>query len=166
MPDNTFDIVSKIDLSEVNNAVQQALKEITTRFDLKDSHSQIELNEKDNKLVLTSADDYRLKAVRDILEGKLVKRHVPLKGLSYGSIDPAAHSTVRQEVTLQQGISTEKAREIVKLIKDSKKKVQASIQGDLIRISGKDRDTLQEIINLLKGQDFGIDMQFTNYRSN
>jgi uncharacterized protein YajQ (UPF0234 family) len=166
MPDNSFDLVSKIDLSEVNNAVQQALKEITTRFDLKDSHSNIELNEKDNKLVLTSADDYRLKAVRDILEGKLVKRHVPLKGLSYGTIDPAAHSTVRQEVTLQQGISTEKARDIVKLIKDSKKKVQASIQGDLIRISGKDRDTLQEIINLLKGHDFGIDMQFTNYRSN
>ena len=166
MPDNSFDIVSKIDLSEVNNAVQQALKEITTRFDLKDSHSNIELNEKDNKLVLTSADDYRLKAVRDILEGKLVKRHVPLKGLSYGTIDPAAHSTVRQEVTLQQGISTEKARDIVKLIKDSKKKVQASIQGDLVRVSGKDRDTLQEIINLLKGHDFGIDMQFTNYRSN
>jgi uncharacterized protein YajQ (UPF0234 family) len=166
MPDNSFDIVSKIDLSEVNNAVQQALKEITTRFDLKDSHSNIEVNEKDNKLVLTSADDYRLKAVRDILEGKLVKRHVPLKGLSYGNIDPAAHSTVRQEVTLQQGISTEKARDIVKLIKDSKKKVQASIQGDLVRISGKDRDTLQEIINLLKGHDFGIDMQFTNYRSN
>ena len=166
MPDNSFDLVSKIDLSEVNNAVQQALKEITTRFDLTDSHSTIEVNEKDNKLVLTSADDYRLKAVRDILEGKLVKRHVPLKGLSYGSIDPAAHSTVRQEVTLQQGISIEKVREIVKLIKDSKKKVQASIQGDLVRISGKDRDTLQEIINLLKGQDFGIDLQFTNYRSN
>ena len=166
MPDNSFDIVSKIDLSEVNNAVQQALKEITTRFDLKDSHSNIEVNEKDNKLVLTSADDYRLKAVRDILEGKLVKRHVPLKGLNYGNIDPAAHSTVRQEVTLQQGISTEKARDIVKLIKDSKKKVQASIQGDLVRISGKDRDTLQDIINLLKGHDFGIDMQFTNYRSN
>lgn len=166
MPENTFDIVSKIDLSEVNNAIQQALKEITTRFDLKDSHSNIELNEKDNKLVLTSADDYRLKAVRDILEGKLVKRHVPLKGLSYGTIDPAAHSTVRQEVSLQQGISTEKARDIVKLIKDSKKKVQASIQGDLVRVSGKDRDTLQDIIVLLKGHDFGIDMQFTNYRSN
>ncbi len=166
MPDNSFDIVSKIDLSEVNNAVQQALKEITQRFDLKDSRSNIELNEKENKLTLTSADDYRLKAVRDILEGKLVKRGVPLKGLSYGTIDPAAHSTVRQDVTLQQGISTEKARDIVKLIKDSKKKVQVSIQGDLLRVSGKDRDTLQDVIALLRGHDFGIDMQFTNYRSN
>src|SRR4051794_30233827 len=121
MPDNSFDIVSKIDLAEVTNAIQQALKEITTRFDLKDSRSGIELNEKENKLTLTSADEYRLKAVKDILEGKLVKRQVPLKGLSYGTIEPAAHQTVRQEVTLQQGIATEKAREIVKLIKDSKK---------------------------------------------
>jgi uncharacterized protein YajQ (UPF0234 family) len=166
MPDNSFDIVSKIDLAEVNNAVQQALKEIHTRFDLKDSKSNIELNEKENKLVLTSADDFKIKAVRDVLEGKLIKRQVPLKGLSYGNIDPAAGSTVRQTVTLQQGISTEKAREIVKVIKDSKKKVQASIQGDLVRITGKDRDTLQEIIALLRGRDFGIDMQFTNYRSN
>jgi uncharacterized protein YajQ (UPF0234 family) len=166
MPDNSFDIVSKIDLAEVNNAVQQALKEIHTRFDLKDSKSNIELNEKEHKLVLTSADDFKVKAVRDVLEGKLIKRQVPLKGLTYGNIEPAAGSTVRQTVTLQQGISTEKAREIVKLIKDSKKKVQASIQGDLVRVTGKDRDTLQEIIALLRGRDFGIDMQFTNYRSN
>jgi len=166
MPDNTFDIVSKIDLAEVSNAIQQALKEIHTRFDLKDSRSNIELNEKESKLTLVSADDFRLKAVRDILEGKLVKRQVPLKGLTYGTIDPAAGQTVRQTITLQQGISTEKARDIVKLIKDSKKKVQASIQGDLVRVSGKDRDALQDIIALLKGKDFGIDMQFTNYRSN
>lgn len=166
MPDNSFDIVSKIDLAEVNNAIQQALKEIHTRFDLKDSRSDIELNEKEQKLTLTSADDFRLKAVRDILEGKLVKRQVPLKGLSYGTIEPAAGQTVRQTVTLQQGISTEKARDIVKLIKDSKKKVQAAIQGDLVRVSGKDRDTLQEVMALLRQKDFGIDMQFTNYRSN
>ncbi len=116
--------------------------------------------------MLASADEYKLKAVTEILQGKLVKRGVPLKGLAYGTIEPAAGSTVRQKITMQQGIPIEKAREIVKLIKDSKKKVQASIQGDLVRVSGKDRDTLQEIIALLKQQDFGIDMQFTNYRSN
>jgi uncharacterized protein YajQ (UPF0234 family) len=166
MPENTFDIVSKIDLAEVNNAVQQAMKEILQRFDLKDSKSDIQLNEKDNKLVLASADEFKLKAVNDVLEQKLVKRKVPLKGLSYGPLISAAGSTVRQEITLQQGISTEKAREIVKTVKDSKKKVQASIQGDFVRISGKDRDTLQDVISMLRGHDFGIDMQFTNYRSN
>jgi cyclic-di-GMP-binding protein len=166
MPENTFDIVSKIDLAEVNNAVQQALKEIHQRFDLKDSKSDIQLNEKDNKITLASLDDFKLKAVSDVLEQKLVKRKVPLKGLSFGAITPAAGSTVRQEITLQQGISTEKAREIVKAVKDSKKKVQASIQGDFVRISGKDRDTLQDVMAMLRGHDFGIDMQFTNYRSN
>jgi len=166
MPDNTFDIVSKIDLAEVNNAVQQALKEVHQRYDLKNSKSDIQLNEKDNKIVLASQDDFKLKAVADVLEQKLVKRQVPLKGLTFGAIVPAAASTVRQEITLQQGIPIEKAREIVKLIKDSKKKVQASIQGDLVRVSSRDRDTLQEVIALLRGQDFGIDMQFTNYRTN
>ncbi|MDX2151402.1 MAG: YajQ family cyclic di-GMP-binding protein [Bryobacteraceae bacterium] len=166
MPDNSFDIVSKVEMPEVVNAIQQALKEITQRFDLKDSKSNIELNEKDNKITLTSGDDFKLKAVTDILESKLVKRKVPLKALTFGPIQPAAGSTVRQEITLQQGISTEKAREIVKTIKDSKKKVQASIQGDFVRVNGKDRDTLQEIITLLRAADFGIDMQFTNYRSN
>jgi uncharacterized protein YajQ (UPF0234 family) len=165
MPENTFDIVSKIDLAEVNNAVQQALKEIHQRFDLKDSKSDIQVNEKDNKIVLASADEYKLKAVNDVLEQKLVKRKIPLKGLSYGALIPAAGSSVRQEITLQQGISTEKAREIVKAVKDSKKKVQASIQGDFVRIAGKDRDTLQDVIAMLRGHDFGIDMQFTNYRS-
>jgi uncharacterized protein YajQ (UPF0234 family) len=165
MPENTFDIVSKIDLAEVSNAVQQALKEIHQRFDLKDSKSDIQLNEKDNKLVLSSLDEYKLKAVSDVLQQKLVKRNVSLKGLTFGSIVPAAGSSVRQEITLQQGISTEKARDIVKAVKDSKKKVQASIQGDVVRISGKDRDSLQEVIALLRGKDFGIDMQFTNYRS-
>ncbi len=166
MPENTFDIVSKIELAEVSNAVQQALKEIHQRFDLKDSKSDIQLNEKDNKLVLASLDEFKLKAISDVLEQKLVKRKVPLKGLSFGPIQPAAGSTVRQEITLQQGISTEKAREIVKAVKDSKKKVQASIQGDFVRIAGKDRDTLQDVIAMLRGHDFGIDMQFTNYRSN
>jgi uncharacterized protein YajQ (UPF0234 family) len=162
--ENTFDIVSKVDLQEVSNAMQQALKEIHQRFDLKDSHSEITLEGKET-LVLASQDDFKLKAVNDILQAKLVKRGVPLKALSYGKIEPAANSTVRQRVTMQQGIPTEKAREIVKTIKDSKKKVQASIQGDFVRVSGRDRDILQEIMALLRQKDFGIDMQFTNYRS-
>jgi cyclic-di-GMP-binding protein len=163
-PENTFDIVSKVDLQEVHNAIQNALKEIHTRFDLKDSKSDIQLEGKE-AVVLSSIDDYKLKAVNDILQGKLVKRGVPIKALTYGVVEPAAGSTVRQRITLQQGIPIEKAREIVKVIKDSKKKVQASIQGDTVRVSGKDRDTLQEIISLLRGRDFGIDMQFTNYRN-
>ena len=162
--ENSFDIVSKVDLQEVSNAIQNALKEIHTRFDLKDSKSDIQLEGKE-ALVLSSADEYKLKAVTDILQSKLVKRGVPIKALSYGTVEPAAGSSVRQKITMQQGIPIEKAREIVKLIKDSKKKVQASIQGDTVRVSGKDRDTLQEIIALLRGHDFGIDMQFTNYRN-
>jgi uncharacterized protein YajQ (UPF0234 family) len=166
MPDNTFDIVSKIDLAEVNNAIQQAMKEIVQRYDLKNSHSDIQLNEKDNKIAIASQDEFKLKAVNDVLEQKLVKRKVPLKGLTFGPIIPAAGSTVRQEITLQQGVPIEKAREIVKAIKDSKKKVQASIQGDFVRVSGRDRDSLQDVIAMLRGHDFGIDMQFTNYRTN
>ena len=165
MPENSFDIVSKIDLQEVSNAIQQALKEVHTRYDLKDSKSNIVVEGKD-AIILTSVDDFKLKAVNDVLQGKLVKRGVPLKGLTYGSIETAAGSTVRQRISMQQGIPIEKAREIVKIIKNSKKKVQASIQGDLVRVSGKDRDSLQEIIAMLKSQDFGIDMQFTNYRTN
>src|SRR6202162_989984 len=166
MPENTFDIVSKIDLAEVNNAIQQARKELITRFDLKNSKSEIELNEKDHKILLASQDEFKLKAVIDILEQKLVKRQVPLKGMTFGPLIESAGSTVRQEISLQQGIPIEKAREIVKTIKDSKKKVQASIQGDLVRVSGRDRDALQDVIALLRGHDFGIDMQFTNYRTN
>jgi cyclic-di-GMP-binding protein len=165
MPENTFDIVSKVDLQEVSNAIQQAMKEIHTRFDLKDSKSSIALEEKD-AIVLHSIDDYKLKAVTEILQQKLVKRGIPLKNLTYGPVEPAAASTAKQKITMQQGIPIEKAREIVKLVKNSKKKAQASIQGDLVRISSKDRDTLQEIIALLRQQDFGIDMQFTNYRTN
>jgi uncharacterized protein YajQ (UPF0234 family) len=166
MPDNSFDVVSKIEIPEVHNAIQQAQKEIQQRYDLKDSHSAIELNDKEHKIVLASKDEFKLKAVVDILESKLVKRKVPLKGLSYGQIVPSAGSTVKQEITLQQGISTEKAREIVKALKDSKLKVQASIQGDFVRVSGRDRDTLQNAIQLLRNADFGIDVRFTNYRTN
>jgi len=165
MPENTFDIVSKIDLQEVSNAIQQALKEIHTRFDLKDSKSSIAIEGKE-AIILHSIDDYKLKAVNEIFQQKLVKRGVPLKGLTYAAIEPAASGTAKQRITMQQGIPIEKAREIVKTIKDTKKKVNASIQGDLVRVSSKDRDTLQEIIALLRQRDFGIDMQFTNYRTN
>jgi uncharacterized protein YajQ (UPF0234 family) len=152
-------------LPEVSNAIQQAMKEIQQRYDLKDSKSSIELNEKDHKILLASADEYKLKAVIEVLEGKLVKRKVPLKGLTYGTLIPAAGSSVKQEISLQQGIPIEKAREIVRKIKDSKLKVQAAIQGDLVRVSSRDRDTLQSVIKLLRDNDFGIDVQFTNYRT-
>jgi cyclic-di-GMP-binding protein len=165
MAENSFDIVSKVELQEVSNAIQNALKEIHTRFDLKNTNSDIQLEGKE-AIVLSSADEYKLKAVNDILQSKLVKRGVAIKALTYGPVEAAAGSTVRQKITMQQGIPTEKAKEIVKVIKDSKKKVQASIQGDTVRVSGKDRDALQEIIGLLRQKDFGIDMQFTNYRSN
>src|SRR6201987_6543672 len=135
MPENTFDIVSKIDLQEASNANQHAMKEIVTRFDLKDSKSSIALEGKD-AIILHSIDEYKLKAINDILQQKLVKRGVSLKGLTYGPVEPAAGGTAKQKITMQQGIAVEKAREIVKLVKDSKKKAQASIQGDLVRVSG------------------------------
>ena len=166
MPDNSFDVASKIDLNEVLNAVQQTSKEIGTRYDLKDSKSSVELSEKDHKILLASSDEFKLKAVTEILGQKLVKRNVPLKGLEYGEIISASGGSVKQEIKLQQGISTEKAKDVVKILKDSKLKVQASIQGDVVRVSGKDRDTLQQAIALLRGRDFGIDMQFINFRTN
>ena len=163
---NSFDVVSEVDLEEVRNAVNQSMKEVVQRFDLKGSDSSIELDDKEGKLVLSSMDDFKLKAVNDILQKKLVARGVSLKALTYGPVEPAAKGHVRQSATLQQGIPMEKAREIVKFIKNTKMKVQAAIQQDMIRVSGKDRDTLQEVIALLQEQDYGIDMQFTNYRSN
>jgi cyclic-di-GMP-binding protein len=162
----SFDVVSKVDLQEVSNAVQQASKEIATRFDFRGSASRIDWNEKDLALTLTSDDSHKLKSVVDILETRLVKRGVPVKALDFGKIEDAAGGTVRQVVQVQQGIASEKAKEIVKAIKDSKKKVQASIQGDVVRVAGKDRDTLQDVIQMLRGHDFGIDMQFINFRSN
>ena len=161
--ENSFDIVSKIDMAEVTNAVSQATKEIGQRFDFKGSKSQI-TQEKD-ALVVLSDDEYKLKSVIDILQGKLVKRGVPVKNLTYGKVEPALGGTVRQRITLQQGIPSDKAKEIVKAIKDSKIKVQAAIQADQIRVSGKNRDDLQSVIALLKGKDFGVELQFTNYRS-
>jgi len=166
MPDNSFDVVSKIDLQEVGNAIQQTLKEVRTRFDLKDTASRVEINDKEHKILLVSEDEFKLRAVNEILRQKLVRRSVPLRGLTYGKIEAAAGSTVEQTISLQQGIPIEKARDIVKLIKNSKLKVQASIQADVVRVSGRDRDVLQQVIKLLRETDFGIDMQFTNYRTN
>jgi uncharacterized protein YajQ (UPF0234 family) len=162
---NTFDIVSEIDHAEVVNAINQALKEVQTRFDFKGSKSNIELEGKE-AIILSSDDEYKLKSLNDILQTKFVKRNVPLKGLTYEKIESALGGTVRQRITLQQGIPQDKAKEIVKFIKDAKFKAQASIQGDVVRISGRDRDILQEVIAALRNHDFGIDMQFTNYRSN
>ncbi len=164
--DNSFDIVSKVEIQEVRNAIDQALKEIRQRFDLKDSHSEITLAEGDKELQLASANEYKLEAVKEILGQKLVKRGVSLKNLTYGKLEPAAGQSVRQKISLQQGIPIEKAKEIVRLVKDSKKKAQASIQGDTVRVSSKDRDELQGIIALLRGKDLGVDLQFTNYRTN
>ena len=162
---NTFDVVSKVDMAEVKNAVNQATKEITQRYDFKGTNSSVELNEKEHTLVLATANEFTLRSLNDVLQQKLVRRGVSLKALSYGKVEPAAKDSVRQTVTLQQGIPIEKAREIVKFIKDTKLRVQSSINGDFVRVSGKDRDTLQQVISLLKQKDFGIDMQFTNYRS-
>ena len=162
MAESSFDVVSTVDLQEVKNAIGQAMKEITTRFDLKGTHSTIELT--GEQIQLATADEFKLKAVRDVLEGRLVKRGVPLKALTWGTVEKALGGTARQNVDLQKGIPSEKAREIVKVIKGTKLKVQASIQGDQVRVSGKNRDDLQAVIQLLKGTDLGIDMQFTNYR--
>lgn len=162
MAESSFDIVSSVDMQEVKNAISQAMKEITTRFDLKSTGSQVALE--GEEIVLTSSDEFKMKAVRDVLEGRLVKRSVPLKALSFGTMDKALGGTVRQKVTLQKGIPTDKAREIVKLIKGAKLKVQAAIQGDQLRVSGKNKDDLQSVMRVLKGTDLGIDMQFTNYR--
>jgi len=160
--DSSFDVVSSVDMQEMKNAIGQAMKEITTRFDLKGTGSNIELT--GEEVVLTSNDEGKLKAVRDVLEGRLVKRNVPLKALTFGAIEKALGGTARQVITLQKGIPSEKAREIVKIIKGSKLKVQASIQGEQVRVSGKNRDDLQSVIRMLKDTDLGIDMQFTNYR--
>jgi uncharacterized protein YajQ (UPF0234 family) len=165
MPDNSFDIVSKIDMTEVLNAVEQTRKEVSQRFDLKGSGSKIELQESDHKVVVTSVDDYKLAAVNDVLQQRLVKRKVPLKGLTYGVVQPVGGSSVRQEINIQSGISVDKCREIVKALKSSNLKVQASIQGDLVRVSGKSRDLLQDAIQCIKENDFGVHIEFTNYRT-
>ena len=160
---NSFDIVSQVDNAEVSNALNQTIKEVRQRFDFKGSSANVLLEK--TELVLSAEDETKLRNMNDILQQKLIRRGVPLKALSYGNIEPAAGGTVRQRAQIQQGIPTDKAKEVVKFIKDSKAKVQASIQGDVVRVTGRDRDTLQDIIAKLKARDFGIHMQFTNYRS-
>ena len=161
---NSFDIVSEVDRAEITNAINQTVKEVRQRFDFKGSTATVALEA--NELILTAEDETKLRNMNDIFQQKLVRRGVPLKALSYGNVDPAGGGTVRQKVQVQQGIPQEKAKEVVRFIKDSKAKVQASIQGDIVRVSGKDRDTLQGVIAELKGKDFGINMQFSNYRTN
>jgi cyclic-di-GMP-binding protein len=162
--DNSFDVVSKVDMAEVKNAVDQATKEVNARFDLKDSKSKIDI-EGAETIQLASQDEYKLKAVVEILSQKLVKRGVSLKNLEFETIEPASNSSVRQKIKLKQGVNSDAAKKIVALIKDSKLKVQASIQGDTVRVVSKDRDMLQQVIALLRGKDVGLDLQFTNFRS-
>ena len=161
---NTFDVVSKIDIQEVDNAVNQTMREVSTRFDFKWSRTRIQLEGKE-KVLLIADDEFKLKSLIDIFQQKLVKRGVPLKNIKYEKVQSAANSTVLQEIVLQNGISSEKAKEVVKVIKLSKLRVQAAINGDLVRVSGKDRDILQEVIKLLRSQDFDFDVQFSNYRN-
>jgi uncharacterized protein YajQ (UPF0234 family) len=163
--DNSFDVVSKVELQEVKNAIDQASKEVGTRFDLKDSKSTIKL-EGEETIQLASQDEYTLKAVIEILSQRMVKRGISLKNLEYEKLEPATNSSVRQKIKLKQGIASENAKKIVAMVKDSKLKANASIQGDTVRVVSKDRDILQQIMAKLRAGDFGVDLQFTNFRSN
>ena len=161
--ENSFDVVCKVEMQEVTNALDQARREVDTRYDLKGTKNEIKLEKTD--ITVSAADEMKLKAIVDILQSRLHKRGVPLKALTYGKVEEASGGTLRQKITLQQGIPTEKAKEIVRLVKDTKLKVQASIQEDQVRVSGKNRDDLQKVIALLKEKDLGIALQFSNYRS-
>ena len=161
----SFDITSNVDLQEVDNALNQARKEVAQRYDFKGSKASVEFDAKESKLVLIADDDFKLNALWEILQTRLVRRNVPVKNLTRGTAQPAANSTVRQEIAMQQGIDSDKARDIVKFLKDSKmKKVQAAIQGDQLRVSSSSKDELQEVMRLLREQDFGVALQFGNYR--
>jgi hypothetical protein len=165
MAQNSFDVTSNVDLQEVDNALHQARKEIAQRYDFKGAKAAIDFDAKQSKLVLTASDDFKLEAVWDIAQTRLVRRSVPVKNLTRGAVEPAAGGTVRQEIALQQGIPTEKARDIVKFVKEQKlRKVQVSIQGDQLRVTSPSRDELQEVMRLLREQDFGVALQFGNYR--
>ena len=162
--ENSFDIVSKIDLQEVKNAIEQALKEVGQRFDFKGSKSDIRLDESAKEISVTSDDEYKLKSLLDILQTKLIKRGVSPRALTYGKVESGLGGTAKQKITLQQGIPSDKAKENIRTIKDLKLKVQTQIQGDQLRVTGKNKDDLQSAIKCLRETDFGIDMQFTNYR--
>jgi uncharacterized protein YajQ (UPF0234 family) len=161
---SSFDVVSTVEMQEVKNAIDQTMKEIGQRFDFKGSKSELTLKEKEKTIEVLADDEYKLKAVLDILKGKCVKRNVSLKALNYGKVEQALGGTVRQNITIQSGIPDDKAKAITKTIKESKLKVQAQIQGDQVRVQSKSKDDLQAVIALLKEQDFGIDLQYVNYR--
>lgn len=160
----SFDIVSETDMAEVQNAINQSMMEIRQRFDFKNSKSNIELKTKENQIVLLSDDEYKLKSVIDILQGKLTKRKVSLKALDYGKVEPASGAAVRQTISIQQGIPQNKGKEIIKFIKGLGLKVQGQVMDDQVRVSGKKKDDLQSVIAELKQKDFNIAMQFINYR--
>jgi uncharacterized protein YajQ (UPF0234 family) len=161
----SFDITSNVDLQEVDNALNQARKEVAQRYDFKGAKASVDFDEKESKLVLTADDDFKLNALWEIVQTRLIRRNVPVKNLTRGAVVPAAGSTVRQEITLQQGIPSEKAKDIVKFLKDAKlKRVQAAIQGEQLRITSPSKDDLQEAMRLLREQDFGVALQFGNYR--
>jgi cyclic-di-GMP-binding protein len=162
---SSFDITSNVDLQEVDNALNQARKEVAQRYDFKGSKASIEFDPKESKLVLIADDEFKLNALWEILQTRLIRRNVPVKNMTRGTAQPSANTTVRQEITLQQGIPSEKAKDIIKFIKDAKlKKVQASIQGDQLRITSPSKDELQEVMRVLREQDFGVALQFGNYR--
>ena len=162
----SFDITSNVDLQEVDNALNQARKEVAQRYDFKGAKASIDFDPAASKLVLVADDEFKLNALWEIIQTRLVRRNVPVRNLSRGTPQPAANSTVRQEITLQQGIPSDKAKDIIKFLKDAKlKKVQASIQGDQLRVVSPSRDELQEVMRVLREQDFGVALQFGNYRS-
>jgi uncharacterized protein YajQ (UPF0234 family) len=161
----SFDVTSNVDLQEVDNAINQARKEVAQRYDFKGAKASIDFDPKESKLVLVADDEFKVNALWEIVQTRLVRRNVPVKNMTRGQALPAANTTVRQEITLQQGIGSDQARDIVKFLKDSKlKKVQASIQGDQLRVTSPSRDELQEVMRLLREQDFGVALQFGNYR--
>ena len=161
---NSFDIVSKVDLQEIDNALNQARKEIGQRYDFKGSKTSIEVKQKEHEIVIISDDDFKMKSVIDIIQTKLVKRNVPLKALTYGKVEPSAGGTVRQMIKLQNGIDTENAKLIIKMIKDTKLRVQSQIMDDQVRVTGKNKDDLQTVITMLRQADLKFAIQFVNYR--
>lgn len=161
---NSFDIVSEVNMQEVDNALNQARKEVLTRYDFKDSKTTIEFAEKEKVVTIHTEDDFRLKAVVDILQNKFIKRGIAIKTLKYGDVETATGSTVRQKITIQVGIDKENAKKLVAMIKETKIRVQPSIMEDQVRVTGKDKDDLQSVIAFLRGADFPLPLQFTNYR--
>ena len=164
MAEFSFDVVSQVDLQEVDNAVQQSMKEILQRYDFKGSKSKIDLDKTKNEIVIVSDDDYKMKAVVDVFQGKLIKRGISLKNIEWGTIEPSAQQTVRQTVKIKQGLAQDKAKDVVKAIKDGKYKVQVQIQGEQLRVSSKSKDDLQTVMAMIRQRDFGTALQFTNYR--